>query len=203
MEDFALEKETWFRSFLELPNGIPSHDTLSDVMGRLKPDAFTEAFLSWVRAALPSLSDEPVCVDGKRLRGSRAGDSAVHRVSAYAAKARLVLTQKTVADKANEIVAIPEMLSMLELKGTVVTMDASVTRPARNAGSFADLGRFAEAARGHWGIENGQHGVLDVQFGEDANRARKDHSAENLARVRRMALNVIRRNAPSNVSLRR
>ncbi|MDD5033213.1 MAG: hypothetical protein PHE55_00520 [Methylococcaceae bacterium] len=65
------------------------------------------------------------------------------------------------------------------------------------------MGRFAEAARGHWGIENGQHGVLDVQFGEDANRARKDHSAENLARVRRMALNVIRRNAPSNISLRR
>ncbi|MDD5036575.1 MAG: ISAs1 family transposase, partial [Methylococcaceae bacterium] len=62
---------------------------------------------------------------------------------------------------------------------------------------------FAEAARGHWGIENGQHGVLGVQFGEDANRARKDPSAENLARVGRMALNVIRRNAPSNISLRR
>lgn len=69
--------------------------------------------------------------------------------------------------------------------------------------SFNSLERFAEAARGHWAIENGQHWVLDVQFGEDASRARKDHSAENLALVRRMALNVIRGNDASNVSLRR
>jgi len=300
MEDFALEKEAWFREFLELPNGIPSHDTLGDVMGRLKPGAFGEAFLSWVRAALPGLSGEQVCVDGKRLRGSRAGDAAVHLVSAYAAKARLVLAQQAVADKANEIVAIPDVLSMLELKGAVVTMDAmgcqkAIARQIVEAGadyvlalkdnhptlcedvrlwldaeaakgalparetvekdhgrietrryslsgdlewlgqkpewaglravgrvesvrivggktstecryylcSFDGLERFAEAARGHWAIENGQHWVLDVQFGEDANRARKDHSAENLALVRRMALNVIRCNDPSNVSLRR
>jgi len=68
MEDFAREKEAWFRCFLELPNGIPSHDTLSDVMGRLKPGAFAELMLRWVRAALPTLSEEQVCVDGKRLR---------------------------------------------------------------------------------------------------------------------------------------
>lgn len=300
MEDFAVEKETWFRRFLELPNGVPSHDTLSDVIGRLKPGAFAEAFLAWVRAALPSLSAEQVCVDGKTLRGSRSDGTAVHLVSAYAAKARLVLTQTAVADKANEIVAIPDVLSMLELKGAVVTMDAmgcqkAIARQIVEAGadyvlalkdnhpslceevclwldtettkgalatqetvekghgrietrryslssdidwleqkpewvglsavgrvesirivgdktsteyryflcSFDNLERFAEAARGHWGIENGQHWVLDVQFGEDVNRARKDHSAENLALVRRMALNVIRCNDPSNISLRR
>ncbi len=124
MEDFAVEKETWFRRFLELPNGVPSHATLSNVIGRLKPGAFAEAFLAWVRAALPSLSDEQVCVDGKTLRGSRSDGTAVHLVSAYAAKARWVLTQKAVADKANEIVAIPDVLSMLELKGAVVTRDA-------------------------------------------------------------------------------
>ncbi len=299
MEDFALEKEGWFRGFLELPNGIPSHDTLSDVMGRLKPGAFTALMLRWAQAALPGLSGEQVCVDGKRLRGS--GEAAVHLVSAYAAKARLVLTQQAVADKANEIVAIPDLLAMLELKGAVVTMDAmgcqkTIARQIAEAGadyvlalkdnhpalcedvrlwldaeaakgalpvhetvekghgrieirrhvlgggldwlgqrgewaglsalgrvesirivggkettehryylcSFDGVERFAEAARGHWGIENGQHWVLDVQFGEDANRAGKDRSAENLAAVRRMSLNVIRHNEPdSKVSLRR
>ncbi len=68
---------------------------------------------------------------------------------------------------------------------------------------FTGLERFAEAVRGHWGIENGQHWVLDVQFGEDANRARKDHSAENLALVQRMTMNVIKHNGPSKDSLRR
>jgi predicted transposase YbfD/YdcC/predicted RNase H-like HicB family nuclease len=124
MQDFALEKEVWFRGFLELPNGIPSHDTLSDVMGRLKPGAFAELMLGWVQVALPTLAAEQVCVDGKTLRGSGEGAAAVHLVSAYAARARLVLTQQAVAEKANEIVAIPDLLSLLELKGAVVTIDA-------------------------------------------------------------------------------
>src|SRR5512144_1086577 len=99
MEAFAEQKEPWLRGFLDLPNGIPSHDTLSDVFGRLKPGAFTAAFLQWVQAALPSLAGEQVCLDGKTLRGSRSGDHAVHLMSAYAAKARLVLAQQAVADK--------------------------------------------------------------------------------------------------------
>lgn len=69
--------------------------------------------------------------------------------------------------------------------------------------SFTDLARFADLVRGHWSIENGQHWVLDVQFGEDAHRARKDHSAKNLALVRRMAINVIRHNDSSKDSVRR
>lgn len=69
-------------------------------------------------------------------------------------------------------------------------------------GSLTSLERFADVVRGHWAIENGQHWVLDVQFGEDANRARKGHSAENLGLLRRMALNVIRHNGPSKDSLR-
>ena len=68
--------------------------------------------------------------------------------------------------------------------------------------SFPDLARFADATRGHWATENGQHWVLDVQFGEDANRARKDHSAKNLALARRMSINVIRHNGPSKDSVR-
>jgi predicted transposase YbfD/YdcC len=112
------------RRFLELPHGIPSHDTLSDVFGRIHPDAFADAFLHWAQAALPSLCGEQVCVDGKTLRGSGVGEQAVHLMSAYAAKARLVLAQRAVADKSNEITAIPDLLAMLDLKGAVVSIDA-------------------------------------------------------------------------------
>jgi hypothetical protein len=91
METFAREKEAWFRRFLELPNGIPSHDTLGDVMGRLASGVFADVFLRWARSALPSLAGEQVCLDGKTLRGSRGADGAVHLLGAYAAKARLVL----------------------------------------------------------------------------------------------------------------
>lgn len=78
MEEFAEQQEAWFRGFLELPNGIPSHDTLSDVFGRLCPNAFAEAFQRWAQTALPSLADEPVCLDGKTLRGSRTGKAKDH-----------------------------------------------------------------------------------------------------------------------------
>ena len=124
MEEFGKQKEDWLREFLELPNGIPSHDTLSDVLGRLAPGAFTDALLRWVEVAIPSLAGEPVCLDGKRLRGSRVGEQAVHLVSAYAAKARLVLTPQAVADKTNEITVMPELLSLLDVQGAVVTIDA-------------------------------------------------------------------------------
>ena len=124
MEEFAEEKEGWLRGFLGLPNGIPSHDTLSDVFGRIDRKAFAEAFTRWVQAALPSLSGEQVCLDGKRLCGGREGDGAVHLMSAFAAKARFVLAQQAVADKANEITAIPELLAMLELQGALVSIDA-------------------------------------------------------------------------------
>ena len=115
MEAFAEEKEGWLRGFLELPNGIPSHDTLSDVFGRIDRQAFAEAFTRWVQAALPSLSGEQVCLDGKRLCGSRQEDGAVQLMSAFAAKARFVLAQQAVANKSNEITAIPDLLAMLEL----------------------------------------------------------------------------------------
>jgi predicted transposase YbfD/YdcC len=125
MADFAEEKEAWLRGFLELPNGIPSHDTLSDVMGRIDPVAFRTAFTTWATAALPALADEPVCVDGKAVRGSRDGTTAaIHLVSAFAGRARWVLAQQAVAEKSNEITAIPDLLALLDLEGAVVSIDA-------------------------------------------------------------------------------
>jgi len=108
-----------------LPNGIPSHDTLSDVMGQIDPGAFQRAFTTWARAALPSLADEPVGVDGKAARGSRNGaNPAVHWVSAFAGRARWVLAHQAVAAKSNEITAIPDLLALLDLHGAVVSVDA-------------------------------------------------------------------------------
>jgi DDE_Tnp_1-associated/Transposase DDE domain len=125
MEAFAEEKEAWFRGFLDLPNGLPSHDTLSDVLGRLDPVAFRTAFGAWATAALPILADEQICLDGKTVRGSRDGaEGAIHLVSAFAGRARWVLAQQAVAEKANEITAIPEVLALLDLRGAVVSIDA-------------------------------------------------------------------------------
>src|SRR5512143_4208427 len=108
MEAFAEEKKTWLRGCLELPNGIPSHDTLSDVLGRIDPVAFKTAFTAWATAALPGLADEQVCVAGKAGRGSRDGATgAVHRVSAVASRARWVRAQQAVAAKSTESTAIP------------------------------------------------------------------------------------------------
>jgi predicted transposase YbfD/YdcC len=300
MQTFAQERETWLRSFLRLPNGIPSHDTLSDVIGRLDPVAFRAAFTAWATDALPNLGGEQVCVDGKTVRGSRNGDqTAIHLVSAFAGQARWVLAQQAVADKSNEITAIPDLLNLLDLEGAVVSADAigcqkaiaqtiidgqadyvlalkenhptlyedvqlwldtevtrgrlpvletvekdhgriEIRRTAMSSAidwleakpdwaglqavgrvesiriigdqtsteyryflcSLTDPSRFAAAVRGHWGIENQQHWVLDVQFGEDACRTRRDHSAENLALIRRVALNVLRHNGPTRDSLK-
>lgn len=303
IEDFGNEHQAWLRTFLELPHGIPSHDTLSDVMGRIDSKAFDTALHAWISQALPSLAGRQVALDGKTLRGSACPceeRSAVHLMSAFATDARLVLATQAVQDKSNEITAIPKLLAQLELAGAIVTIDAMgcqksiakeiVQRKAdyvlalkdnhptlhedvrlwlddcdaqgyvrqlqsvekdhgrieqRRVAVSAELdwlvereqwsglqavamvestrqiraktsverryylcsmtepGRIADAIRAHWSIENQQHWVLDVQFGEDGHRARKNHSAANLAVIRRMALNLIRANDDSKMSIRR
>ena len=300
MEEFAHSKSAWLRQFIQMPHGVPSHDTLSDVLGRIQPSEFRLAFTQWVEAALPSLCGEHVAIDGKTLRGSsHRGKGAVHLMSAFASRARWVLTQQAVREKSNEITAIPDLLDLLEIKGATITIDAmgcqkniakqivdaeanyvlalkenqptlyeevkeqidredaagnlvgyttvdSGRRAERRryvlsaqvhalsqskawAGlkaigmveSFRDTGdtsstdrryfittltdvpQFADAVRAHWSIENTEHWVLDVQFGEDRNRARKSHSATNLALIRRMSLNMFRRNPSDKHSIKR
>lgn len=301
IEDFGCENEAWLRSFLELPHGIPSHDTLSDVIGRIERQAFSLAFAAWVRDALPALAGRQLAIDGKSLRGSAQGTAgAIHLMTAFACDARLVLAAQAVAEKSNEINAIPALLGQLELAGAVVTIDAmgcqksvaqaivreradyvlalkenhpqlhedvslwlhdcdaqgdvkqvqslekdhgrietrrvvvsdeldwldarqqwaglksvamiESTRETKNRvsterryylSSLSDPQRIAQAIREHWRIENQQHWVLDVQFGEDAHRARKNHSAANLGLIRRAALNLLRDNDDSALSMRR
>ncbi|WP_164931775.1 ISAs1 family transposase [Dyella sp. M7H15-1] len=125
IEDFGCENEAWLCQFLELPHGIPSHDTLSDVIGRLDRRAFAVAFAEWVSAGLPALAGKQVAIDGKTLRGSRDGERPpTHLMSAFATQARLVLAVQDVPDKSNEIKAIPALLQQIELTGAVVSMDA-------------------------------------------------------------------------------
>lgn len=124
---FGRAKEAWFRTFLSLPNGIPSHDTFTDVFAKLDAEQFEAGFRSWVSALATLLPGEVVSIDGKTLRRSHdqaASSRAIHIVSAWSTSNALVLGQYKTEEKSNEITAIPLLLEMLSLEGSLVTLDA-------------------------------------------------------------------------------
>ena len=335
MEAWGRAREAWLRERLELAGGIPSHDTFNRVFARLDPKAFERCFLAWTEALRQTLAlpaDAPasppegatpaathLALDGKRLRRSfdrGSGSGALHLVSAWATEQQLVLGQVKVAEGGNEITALPELLSLLDLSGCLVTIDAigcqreiarqivaqggdyvlavKANQPAlledvqlfldeahqegfregayqahqtfdadhgrqerrayfmtgevawlrarhQSAGAdawaglasigmvearrrgggpgtkvsverryyisslAADAGsaqQFAAAVRGHWGIENGLHWVLDVAFREDECRVRRDHAPQNLATLRQLAVNLLRRERTAKVGVK-
>jgi len=127
IERFANAKIDFFRSFLELPNGIPSHDTFGRVFALLDPAALMACIQEWLNALASAMAGEVVAIDGKTLRGSfdtAAGKNPLHLVSAWACTARLTLGQVAVDAKSNEITAIPLLLELLDLKDCIVTIDA-------------------------------------------------------------------------------
>lgn len=131
VEAFGIAKIDWLRTFLELPNGIPSHDTFGDVFARLDPAQFQTCFLLWVQAVVILTSGQVVAIDGKALRRShdqRLGKDAIRMVSAWAGANRVVLGQVKVDEKSNEIRAIPVLLQVLDLAGCIVTIDAIGTQ---------------------------------------------------------------------------
>lgn len=304
MEDFGKAKEDWFKTFLTLRNGIPSHDTFNRVFAAIDPEQFLRCFLDWTQTLRSAISQEIVALDGKALRRALNSDRSVkYVVSAWAEDNGLVLGQLKVDDKSNEITALPQLLRALELSGCIVTVDAmgcqkTIAKEIKEADAdyvlalkanhqvvhqevktflddtvaqreakpvklspaaaalavhetvdkdhgrhetrryyqsdrldwFADRTKweglktvgmveairevgevrtverryylsslplgvetFARAVRGHWGVENKLHWVLDVQMREDQSRARTGHAAENLATLRRLALNLLKR----------
>ncbi len=302
LEQFVKYKEEWLKRFLELPNGIPSHDTFGRVFALLDAQQFRNCFLSWVQAVSAVTRGQVIAIDGKTLRRSHdksLGKTAIHMVSAWASENRLVLGQTKVSAKSNEITAIPELLALLDISGCIVTIDAmgcqkeiarliiedsgdyvlalkenqgqlyrEVKELFEDEGLVATDGDFHEtvnkghgrlehrrcwsiadqecvsylnprgerpglqsvakvtgerhigekvsiesryyisslpgnakqmlwAVREHWGIENRVHWVLDIAFREDESRVRKGHGPENLATMRHMALNLLRRETTS------
>ena len=126
VEEFGTTKRAWLETFLDLPHGIPSHDTFGRVFARIDPQQFQHSFMQWVRA-LQQVRGDLIAIDGKTHRGTHDrpnGKAALHLVSAWAAENRLVLGQVAVDDKSNEITAIPILLDLLDLEGCTVTIDA-------------------------------------------------------------------------------
>lgn len=126
IEGFGKIKQDWFQRFLDLPNGIPSHDTFRRLFSILSPDEFRKFFSDWIRD-IAGLVEGVVAIDGKTLRRShdkRLGKSAIHMVSAWSVENGLVLGQIKTEEKSNEITAIPKLLEILDLKGSIVTIDA-------------------------------------------------------------------------------
>jgi predicted transposase YbfD/YdcC len=127
VERFGKAKQDWLKQFLQLPQGIPSHDTLGRVFARLDTNEFYTCMHNWLVRFRKSLKGQGVAIDGKTLRGSfdtAAGQSPLHLISAWACDLRISLGQLAVEDKSNEITAVPKLLQILELTGAVVTLDA-------------------------------------------------------------------------------
>jgi predicted transposase YbfD/YdcC len=294
MEEFAEVRLSWLKTFLRLRNGAPSHDTFNRVFQALDEQQLADSLSRWTQSVRTVLGGEVVALDGKSVRRAlNRGEDFRVIVSAWATESGLLLGQRKVRDKSNEITVMPELLQALELAGCIVTADAmhcqkniakeiieadadyvlalkgnqgtaftevksflddavsradkalvhletvekghgrhetrrywqteqiawyadrgqweglrsvglvesvreingqrSVERRYYLSSLSADINRFAKAVRGHWSIENQLHWVLDVVFGEDQSRARTEQAAENLAAMRRLAVNLLRR----------
>lgn len=298
MAAFARAKKEWLEQFFDLSHGVPSHDTFGRVLSMIASREFERCLLKWVNEQVKLSNGEVVALDGKTLRGSHnksQGVDSIEIVSAWATSQRLTLGQAKVADNSNEITAVPEVLSTLNIEGCIVTVDAmncqkpiaaqiraqkadyvlalkgnhkhlrdqvaeflNSVREDRTVGfqisthqtvdgehgrietrrywhatapdflpdksAWRDLKSvglveatrevnghktreiryylsslpvnaevFGHAVRSHWGIENSCHWMLDVVFREDQCRIRIGNAAENMSTLRRLALNLLRR----------
>jgi predicted transposase YbfD/YdcC len=149
---FGKAKETWLKAFLALPNGIPSHDTFGRVFSLLDPEQFAKGFMDWIATLRTFLPFEVIAVDGKTVRGSfdkASGVSAIHMVSAWACRNGILLGQRKIDAKSNEITAIPKLLELLDLHGATVTIDAMGCQRDIAEQIVAQGGDYALALKGN------------------------------------------------------
>lgn len=296
IHEYGVKKYDFLTTFLDLENGVPSHDTIGRVFSLLDAEKFCACFATWTESLADAVAGRVIAIDGKTLRRAHEKDQKpLHLVSAFATENRLVLSQRAVEEKSNEITAIPELLKMLDVKKAIITIDAMgcqkeiaaqiwdqggdfvlslkdnqrtlhgevqdmfregletefagmkhqqcetlekghgrqerrtyhMIRPSkewldkhpdwqglktvgmviseRQVGDAAPTGEvrffissltlrvteFARAVRSHWAIENNLHWVLDVSYREDEHRSRKEHTAANLAWLRRLTVSLL------------
>lgn len=153
--DYGQKKQGWFKTFLELPNGIPSHDTFNRFFAMADSRALEQCFMDWIRSVAKVSEGRIVSIDGKSLRGSSAHTSNdfIHMVSAWCNTNNMVLAQQKVDDKSNEITAIPALLDVLFLQGCLVTIDAG---GLSDSGGRKDSG---QAGRLHSGCKRQPAGI--------------------------------------------
>lgn len=162
VELFGKNKQAWLKTFLQLPKGIPSHDTFGRVFAKIKPDEFQKRFIEWVQAVEKLTAGQVIAVDGKQLRRSHdqvTGKAAIYMVSAWATQNQLVLGQTKVAEKSNEITAIPELLRLLDISGCIVTIDAIGTQTEISKTIIEGGGDYLLCVK-----ENQGHLFEDVQY---------------------------------------
>lgn len=127
VEEYGNTNYEWLKAILELPSGIPSHDTFGRIFSKLNPEAFQRCFQTWIREVFEITGGQVIAIDGKTLRRShdrRSSKSAIHMVHAWATENSILLGQMKTNEKSNEITAIPELLEILAIKGCIITIDA-------------------------------------------------------------------------------
>ena len=189
MRLWAQAQQSWLKRFLELPNGIPSRDTLRRVVSRLNPDEFQACFLRWMKGLSHATNGQLVALDGKTIRRSMdtANDQKpLHVVSAWAAEQHICLGQIAVDAKSNEITAIPQLLKLLELQGALVTIDAMGCQKDIARVIIQQKGEYCLAVKG-----NQEHLYQDISEhfeacleNDFANVAHKTHFTEDTAHGR-------------------
>ena len=299
LEEFGKARLDWLRQFVPLSEGVPSHDTIRRIFLQMDPEVFSQCFAAWMSEVVVLSKGQVISLDGKQLRGMKdiaSGRYGFYLVGAWAWENGLCLAQEKVDEKSNEITALPQVLSLLDIEGQIVTIDAMGTQRAiaeqiieqggdymlslkeNQGGMYEEAVEFFEEEaktdflfvetdqsqnwdkghgrieqriwtvafdvetltsyekwrglqaiirieatrwinekveqstryylssckrtaqqfnrniRSHWGIENSMHWILDVVFHEDLSRIRTDHAPQNMALLRKMALNMIKAN---------
>lgn len=151
-ECFGNCKKTWFSEFLELPNGIPSHDTFTRVFELININELIKCYEEWVSQFMEGVDVEHFCVDGKTIKGSKhhiTGERAIHMLSVYSKKLGLVIAQEKIDEKSNEITAIPRVLERLNISGVTITIDAMGCQKSIAEQIYKQGGEYVLALKGN------------------------------------------------------